>query len=77
MVNAHGETAEAQALREVIRSLAAKDGAFAESDLWAFSTETIVLVDASVEARVRGFDSEEESRSTQDRAVQALQKPAV
>ena len=50
----HGETGEGQALRKVIRTLAATDGEFAESEVWLFSAETISLVDALVEARLEG-----------------------
>lgn len=53
-LDANGEAAEAQALRRVIRALAATDGDFAEADLWLFSTDTLTLIDALVETRIQG-----------------------
>ncbi len=53
-VDQHGETAEAQALRKVIKALAAKEGEFADSEVWLFGTEAITLVAALVDARIEG-----------------------
>jgi len=53
-IDQHGETAEGQALRRVIRALAATSGDLPESDLWLFSTDTLTLIDALVDARIKG-----------------------
>jgi len=53
-LGAHGDTAEGQALRKVIRALAATSGEFAEAELWLFSTDTLTLVLALAEARTQG-----------------------
>lgn len=53
-INHHGDTAEVQALRKVIKALAAKEGEFAESEVWLFGIETIALVAALVDARMEG-----------------------
>jgi len=50
----YGETAEGQALRKVLRALAATRGDFAESELALFSTETLTLITALAEARYQG-----------------------
>jgi hypothetical protein len=50
-----GETAEGQALRKVLRSLATKDVEFAESEVWLFSPGTLALVAALVESRIEGL----------------------
>jgi hypothetical protein len=49
-----GETAEGQALRRVIDTLASGNGEFAESEVWLFSAETLALVAALVEVRIEG-----------------------
>ena len=54
----HGQTAEGQALRRVIKALAAKDGAFSESEVWLFSADTLPLIATLVEARLEGRYSE-------------------
>jgi TPP-dependent pyruvate/acetoin dehydrogenase alpha subunit len=54
----HGDTAEAQALRKVIKALAAKEGEFSESEVWLFGTEAITLVAALVDARIEERYSE-------------------
>lgn len=62
-LDAHGETGEGQALRRVIDTLATGKGEFAESEVWLFSTETLALVAALVEARIQGiFYTEEDWR---------------
>jgi hypothetical protein len=53
-LDAHGETAEGQALRRVIDTLASGNREFAESEVWLFSAETLALVAALVEARIAG-----------------------
>jgi len=53
-INQRGDTAEAQALRKVIKALAAQEGEFAESEVWLFGTEAITLVAALVDARMEG-----------------------
>jgi hypothetical protein len=53
-LDAHGETAEDQALRRVIGTLASGNGEFAESEVWLFSGETLALVAALFEARIEG-----------------------
>ena len=59
----HGETAEGQALRRVLRTLATGEGVFAESDAWLFSQETAALVAALIDARLSGRYPESEWRS--------------
>ena len=54
-LDAHGETREGQALRRVIETLTTGAGDFAESDAWLFSAETLALVAALVEARLKGL----------------------
>lgn len=51
----HGKTAEAEALRRVIKALARRHGKFSESDIWLFSTETLTLISALADARVEGL----------------------
>lgn len=53
-LEARGDTAEGQALRKVIITLASGNGEFAESEAWLFSSETLALVAALVEARIEG-----------------------
>jgi hypothetical protein len=53
-LDAHGETAEGQALRRVMEILAFGNGEFAESEVWLFSTEMLALVATLVEARIEG-----------------------
>jgi hypothetical protein len=53
-LDAHGDTAEGQALRRVMDTLASGKGEFAESEVWLFSAETLALVAALVEARIEG-----------------------
>ena len=55
----NGETAEGRALRRVIQVLASRNGTFAESDVWLFSTETLSLVSALIDARLSGRYEEE------------------
>ncbi len=50
-----GETGEGQALRRVIETLATGAGDFDESEVWLFSSETLALVSALVEARLQGL----------------------
>ncbi len=57
-----GETGEGQALRRVIETLATGTGDFDESEVWLFSAETLALVDALVEARLKGLYPDEEWR---------------
>lgn len=54
----HGETAEAAALRKVIRALASRNGEFSDSEVWLFGTETMTLVAALADARMEGRYSE-------------------
>ncbi len=54
-LDARGETGEGQALRRVIETLATGAGDFDESEVWLFSSETLALVDALVEARLQGL----------------------
>ena len=42
------------ALRKVIETLATGTGDFAESEAWLFSSETLALVDALIDARLQG-----------------------
>jgi hypothetical protein len=41
------------ALRKVIETLATGTGDFAESEAWLFSSETLALVDALIDARLQ------------------------
>ena len=50
----HGDTAEGQALRKVMDMLVSGTGEFAESDVYLFSTETLVLINALADARTEG-----------------------
>ena len=50
-----GQTAEGQALRRVIDTLASGNGEFAESEVWLLSAETLALVAELVEARIEGL----------------------
>ncbi len=59
-LDAHGETAEGQALLRVIDTLSTCAGDFSESDVWLFSSETLALVSALVEARMEGRYSDED-----------------
>ncbi len=54
-LDARGETGEGQALRRVIETLATGAGDFDESEVWLFSSETLALVSALVEARLQGL----------------------
>ena len=54
-LDAHGETAEGQALRNVMDTLASGNGEFAESEVWLLSAETLALVAELVEARIEGL----------------------
>ncbi len=54
-LDAHGETGEGRALRRVIETLATGAGDFDESEVWLFSSETLALVSALVEARLQGL----------------------
>jgi hypothetical protein len=56
----HAETAEGRALRRVLQALARSNGDFAEIDVWLFSTETLGLVSALIDARLTGRYPEEE-----------------
>ncbi len=53
-LEAHGETAEGQALRRVMDTLASGKGEFGESEVWLFSAKTAALVAALVETRIEG-----------------------
>ena len=55
----HAETAEGRALRRVLRALASSNGEFAESDAWLFSSESLSLVSALIDARLSGRYQEE------------------
>ena len=57
-LDVHGETGEGQALRRVMDTLASGNGEFAESEVWLFSAETLALIAALVEARMKGLYSE-------------------
>ena len=59
-IDQHGETAEGQALRQMVKALAAARGDFAESELQLLSTETLTLINALVEARMEGRYAEDE-----------------
>ena len=50
----HAETAEGRALRRVLQALASSKGDFAATDVWLFSTETLGLVSALIDARLSG-----------------------
>ena len=50
----HGTTAEGQALRKVLKALAATSGDFAESEIFLLGTESLTLVKALAEAQVEG-----------------------
>ena len=55
----HSETAEGRALRRVLQALTSGNGDFTESDVWLFSTETLSLVSALIDARLSGRYQEE------------------
>lgn len=57
-LDAHRETAEGQALRRVMDTLASGKGEFGESEVWLFSAKTAALVAALVEARIEGLYAE-------------------
>jgi len=59
-IDQHGATAEGQALRKMLKALAAMHGEFAESELSAFSTETLTLIKVLADARIEGRYAEEE-----------------
>ncbi len=61
-LDARGETGEGRAFRRVIETLATGTGDFDESEVWLFSAETLALVDALVEARLKGLYPDEEWR---------------
>lgn len=56
----NAETAEGRALRRVLQALASGYGSFTESDAWLFSSETLGLVSALVDARLAGRYREDE-----------------
>jgi hypothetical protein len=53
-IDQHGTTLEGQALRKMLKALTVMRGDFAESELFLFSTESLTLVKALVEARIEG-----------------------
>lgn len=57
-----GETAEGQALRRVIKTLANAKGEFNESEIWLFSADACALVNARLEGR---YSSDEWQRRDQ------------
>lgn len=56
------ETAEGRALQRTLEVLANSTGEFAESDTWLFSSETLDLVVALVDARLSGRYQDDEWR---------------
>ena len=60
----YAETAEGRALRRVLQTLATRRGTFTESDAWLFSSESLGIVSALVDARLAGRYREEEWQST-------------
>ena len=61
----YAETAEGRALRRVLQALATGDGKFIESDAWLFSSETLGLVSALVDARLAGrYEGEDWQRAS-------------
>ena len=56
----HAETAEGRALQRMIGVLSSGAGDFAESDVWLFSSETLDLVIALIDARLEGRYQEDE-----------------
>ncbi len=60
---AHGDTAEGQALRKVLGTIADGDGDYPEAELWLFGSETLALIAALVEARIAGRYSAAEWRN--------------
>jgi len=58
----HGDTGEGRMLRRIIDTLASGKGDYAESDLYLLRDKMLAVVVALIEARERGFYSEEEWR---------------
>ena len=56
----HAETAEGRALQRTLEGLASGTGEFTESDTWLFSSDTLDLVVALVDARLDGRYEEDE-----------------
>jgi len=56
----HGETGEAQALREVVKALAARDGEYAESEAYLPGGKMLSFVAALLVARARGCYAQDE-----------------
>jgi len=56
----HAETAEGRALQRTLEGLASGTGKFTESDAWLFSSETLDLVVALIDARLSGRYQEDE-----------------
>jgi hypothetical protein len=61
-LDASGETAEGQAFRKVMETLATGAGDLDDSAVWLFSAETLALVSALVEARLQGRYSDDDWR---------------
>ena len=54
-LDTHGETGEGRALRKVLETLATGAGNVDEAEVWLFSTETLALISALVDARLQGL----------------------
>ena len=58
----HGETAEGQALRHMLRTLDSAKGPFEETDAWLFGRETSPIIAGLIDARLSGRYSDAEWR---------------